>query len=119
MKRYIFSLLPYLLLILYLGSTGYCWGDDEEDRAYQLNDFGLLCMQKALWLEAEYRFKQSLEILDDSAIIHNNLAVCLEAQNRLDEAYEEYNKANELNPEDEDIYENLVDFLEIHKYEED
>jgi tetratricopeptide (TPR) repeat protein len=114
--RYIFIVISLIIIISLLGVS---FGDDAEDRAYEYNEFGIECMKLSLWKEAEYRFRQSLKTLPDNPLIHNNLAVTLEAQQRLDEAYEEYKRANELAPDDEEIYKNFSKFLEIHKYEEE
>lgn len=113
--KYILTICIFISLILPVNG----WSDEMEDRAFEINQFGLECMRISLWGEAEYRFRQSLEILPDNAMIYNNLGVCLEAQNRLDEAYEMYKKANELAPDNDEIYDNLTNFMEIHKYEED
>jgi len=69
--------------------------------------FGNKLAKKGLWKEAQYRWTRALKAGDDSAAIHNNLAISLEHQNKLKEAEAEYQKALKLSPENEYIKRNL------------
>ncbi len=70
-----------------------------------------------MWREAEYRLRQALAKDPEDARLHNNLAVALEAQGKLEEAYEEYRKAVSLNPGNDTYRGNLRDFIDAHRWE--
>ena len=69
--------------------------------------FGNKLAEMGLWKEAYYRWSRALEAGEDSAAIHNNLAISLEHQNKLKEAETEYRKALKLSPGNEYIKRNL------------
>lgn len=69
--------------------------------------FGNKLAKRGLWKEAYYRWSRALEAGNDSAAIHNNLAISLEYQNKLKEAEAEYQKALKLSPENEYIKRNI------------
>jgi tetratricopeptide (TPR) repeat protein len=83
------------------------------------NRFAIRAQEVGLWREAEYRLRQALAESPDDARLHNNLAVALEAQGKLEEAYAEYNKAVKSDPENEMYSKNLRDFTAAHRWEYD
>jgi Tfp pilus assembly protein PilF len=81
------------------------------------NRFAIRAQEEGLWREAEYRLRQALADDPADARLHNNLAVTLEAQAELAEAYDEYVKAVELDPANETYRRNLREFTEAHLWE--
>jgi Flp pilus assembly protein TadD len=81
------------------------------------NRFAIRAQEEGLWREAEYRLRQALADDPDDARLHNNLAVALEAQAKLEEAYDEYRKAVELDPANETYRRNLREFTDAHLWE--
>ncbi|MEN8222929.1 MAG: tetratricopeptide repeat protein [Acidobacteriota bacterium] len=69
--------------------------------------FGNKLAKRGLWKEAHYRWTRALHSGKDTAAIHNNIAISLEYQNKLEEAKKEYEKALELSPGNEYIKRNL------------
>ena len=69
--------------------------------------FGNKLAKSGLWKEAYYRWSRALKAGEDSAAIHNNLAISLEFQNKLKEAEAEYQKALKLSPGNAYIKRNL------------
>jgi tetratricopeptide (TPR) repeat protein len=59
---------------------------------------GVLDMQEGRPVEGEQRIRAALAIRDDLPDFHNNLGLCLRAQDRLEEAITAYRKALDLNP---------------------
>ncbi len=81
------------------------------------NRFAIRAQEEGLWREAEYRLRQALADDPDDARIHNNLGVALEAQAKLEEAYDEYRKAVALDPANETYRRNLREFTDAHLWE--
>lgn len=81
------------------------------------NRFAIRAQEEGLWREAEYRLRQALADDPDDARLHNNLGVALEAQAKLEDAYDEYRKAVELDPANETYRRNLREFTEAHLWE--
>ena len=69
--------------------------------------FGNKLAKRGLWKEAHYRWTRALSAGIDTAAIHNNIAISLEFQNKLDEAKKEYEKALKLSPQNVYIKRNL------------
>jgi len=61
---------------------------------------------EGLWKEAYYHWQKALTLNDDSAALHNNLAVALESLNRFAEAEQEYQRAMKLAPGNTSIQNN-------------
>ncbi len=69
--------------------------------------FGNKLAKMGLWKEAHYRWTRALRTGKNTASIHNNIAISLEFQNKLEEAKKEYEKALKLSPGNEYIKRNL------------
>jgi Tfp pilus assembly protein PilF len=81
------------------------------------NRFALKAQEEGLWREAEYRLRQALLETPHDARLHNNLAVALEAQGKLEEAHAEYQEAVKLDPANETYRLNLREFTTAHRWE--
>lgn len=73
-------------------------------------DFANQCAMEGLWDEAIYRWERALADNPGSAAIHNNLAVAYEKKGELDKARQEYQKALQLAPGNEQIKKNYEKF---------
>ncbi len=69
--------------------------------------FGNKLAKRGLWKEAHYRWTRALRTGQNTAAIHNNIAISLEFQNKLEEAKKEYEEALKLSPGNEYIKRNL------------
>ncbi len=83
----------------------------------EYNRFALKAADGEMWREAEYRLRQALAETPNDARIHNNLAVVLEAQEKLAEAYSEYATAVRLEPANDAYRRNLREFTLAHRWE--
>jgi Flp pilus assembly protein TadD len=72
--------------------------------------FGVQAAQNDLWDEAIFRWRKVLSSNPDSAAAYNNLAVAYEQKGRMNEAEAAYQKALELDPDNEYIEANLNNF---------
>ena len=70
-------------------------------------EFGNKLARNDLWKEAYYRWTKALESGENTAAVHNNIAISLEFQEKLKEAEAEYLKALKLDPGNEYIKRNL------------
>jgi len=66
--------------------------------------------REGLWQEAYYRLQKVRATGDDSAALHNNMAVVLESMGRNDQARDEYEIALKLDPGNEQILANFNKF---------
>jgi len=73
-------------------------------------DFANKLAREGLWQEALFRLQKARAAGEDSAALHNNMAVVLEALGRPDEAQKEYELALKLAPANERIRANLDKF---------
>lgn len=85
--------------------------------ARDYNRFALKAQEEGLWREAEYRLRQALSENPRDARLHNNLAVALEAQGKLEEAHAEYQEAVKFDPANETYRRNLREFTTAHRWE--
>jgi Flp pilus assembly protein TadD len=69
--------------------------------------FGVKLAEQGLWREAFFRWQKELARGDNSASVHNNMAVALEALGRFAEAESEYQKALQVDPGNKYIQANL------------
>lgn len=117
MKHYFKIVIIFLVSTISILTTG-C-KITAEKRAEALNNFALMCADKDVWKEAEYRLRQAIELKPEDARLHNNLGIVLEAQGKLKEALNEYKKALSIEPDNKIIKRNLKEFINAHKIEVD
>jgi len=106
-----------LIILLVVGLCTSCKTTDPLKRAQDFNSYGVKCIKTGLWREAELRFRQALDLDSQMAIYHNNLAVALEAQGRINEALEHYETALKLDPANQEIYNNLTRFKNVNNFQ--
>lgn len=73
-------------------------------------DFANKLASEGLWQEAYFRLQKAQAAGNDSAALHNNLAVVLESLGRFDEARGEYELALKRAPANEHIQTNFSQF---------
>ncbi len=73
-------------------------------------DFANKLAQQGLWEEAYFRWKKSLSRGDETAAIHNNLAIYYERAGNLQSAEAEYKKALKLDPGNTQLLSNYKKF---------
>ena len=72
----------------------------DPNRLDALTLLGVIRGRQKRYAEAEALFRRALQLAPDSALVHNNLADVLIAQNRADAAIAEYEQVVKLAPED-------------------
>jgi Flp pilus assembly protein TadD len=77
-------------------------------------EFGIAVAQKGLWREAIYRWEQATKIDPNYSAAYNDLAVAYEHEGQFDKARKAYEKALELEPENQLIRQNYELFKEIN-----
>ncbi|UCE27758.1 MAG: tetratricopeptide repeat protein [Candidatus Coatesbacteria bacterium] len=104
-----------VLVVLTTVAAG-CGGAGSQVTVKDLNDFAVRCSKSEMWGEAEFRLRNALALQADDARLHNNLAVALEAQAKLEEAYAEYKRAVALDPDNDEFRRNLDEFVNDHRW---
>ncbi len=89
------------------------YADARGDAKAQV-EFGVDVAQKGLWREAIYRWERAIAIDPTYAAAFNNLAVAYEHEGQFDKARKAYEKALELEPENQLIRQNYELFKEIN-----
>ena len=108
--RKTFSLVA--LLTFTLAVSAYA-GDARGDSKAQV-EFGIVAAQRELWKEALYRWQRAVEIDPTYAAAYNNLAIAYEHEGKFEEARKAYEKAVELEPQNQLIQQNYDLFKEIN-----
>ena len=106
----VLSLLVVTLLAL---SAAPLAADVRTDAKKQI-EFGISVAQRGLWREAIYRWEQAAKIDPSYSAAYNNLAVAYEHEGRFDKARQSYEKALELDPNNQMIRQNYELFKEIN-----
>jgi Tfp pilus assembly protein PilF len=88
--------------------------DDARDAAKKHVEFGIAVAQKGLWREAIYRWDQAARIDPSYSAAFNNLAVAYEHEGEFEKARKAYERALELEPENQMIRQNYELFKEIN-----
>ena len=100
-------------VVFVLSATGSAWADVREDAKKHV-EFGITVASKGLWREAIYRWEQATKIDPSYSAAYNNLAVAYEHEGRFDKARQSYEKALELDPNNQMIRQNYELFKEIN-----
>jgi Flp pilus assembly protein TadD len=108
--RKTFSLVALLTLTLAVSAHA---GDARGDSKAQV-EFGIVAAQRELWKEALYRWQRAVEIDPTYAAAYNNLAIAYEHEGKFEEARKAYEKAVELEPQNQLIQQNYDLFKEIN-----
>jgi Tfp pilus assembly protein PilF len=87
---------------------------DQRSDAKEQVEFGIHVAQRGLWREAIYRWERATQLDPSYAPAFNNLAVAYEHEGQLDKARAAYEKAVELDPNNEMIRQNFDLFKEIN-----
>jgi Tfp pilus assembly protein PilF len=87
---------------------------DERSDAKQQVEFGILAAKRGLWREAIFRWERAAKIDPSYPAAHNNLAIAYELEGELEKARAAYERALELEPENEMIKQNYELFREIN-----
>jgi Flp pilus assembly protein TadD len=87
---------------------------DQRSDAKEQVEFGIQVAQRGLWREAIYRWERATQLDPTYAPAFNNLAVAYEHEGQLDKARAAYEKAVELDPNNEMIRQNFDLFKEIN-----
>jgi Tfp pilus assembly protein PilF len=100
--------------LLVLTCTAGSAAADQRGDAKEQVEFGIQVAQRGLWREAIYRWERATQIDPSYAPAFNNLAVAYEHEGQLDKARSAYEKALELDPNNEMIRQNFDLFKEIN-----
>jgi Tfp pilus assembly protein PilF len=87
---------------------------DARSDAKQQVEFGILAAKRGLWREAIFRWERAAKIDPSYAAAHNNLAIAYELDGELMKARAAYERALELEPDNEMIKQNYELFREIN-----
>lgn len=87
---------------------------DARDDAKKQVEFGIKVAQKGLWREAIIRFERAARIDPTYAAAYNNIGIGYEHEGDLDKARAAYEKALELEPNNQLIKQNYELFKEIN-----
>ena len=88
--------------------------DKPRESAKKHVEFGIAVAQKGLWREAIYRWEQAAKIDRNYPAAYNDLAVAYEHEGQSDKARKAYEKALELEPENQLVRQNYELFKEIN-----
>jgi Tfp pilus assembly protein PilF len=96
-----------------LAAAAPSFADARNDARKQV-DFGINVAQRGLWREAIYRWEKAVEIDPRYAAAYNDLAIAYEHEGQLDKARKAYEKALELDPNNQQVRQNYELFKEIN-----
>jgi len=100
--------------IVLLAASGPVAADDARENAKKHVEFGISVAQRGLWKEAIYRWDQATKIDPSYSPAFNNLAVAYEHEGEFEKARKAYERAIELDPENQMIRQNYELFKEIN-----
>ena len=103
--------LPLVLLALLVAVPLYA---DRRSDAKEQVEFGITMANKNLWTEATSRWEKAVEIDNTYAAAWNDLGIAYEQQGKFEDANKAYNKAIQLEPNNQLIRQNYDLFREIY-----
>jgi Flp pilus assembly protein TadD len=103
-----------LAALLLVASTAAPALADARDDAKKHVEFGISVAQKGLWREAIFRWEQAVKIDPGYSAAYNDLAVAYEHEGNFEQARKSYEKALELDPNNQQIRQNYELFKEIN-----
>jgi len=103
-----------LLAVIFVAlASSAALADTRKDAKEQV-EFGIQVAQRGLWREAIYRWERAVEIDPSYAAAHNDLAIAYEHEGEFAKAKASYEKALELEPNNQLIRQNYDLFKEIN-----
>lgn len=96
-----------------LAAASPSFADTRSDARRQV-DFGISVAQRGLWREAIYRWEKAVEIDPQYAAAYNDLAIAYEHEGQLDKARKAYEKALQLDANNQQVRQNYELFKEIN-----
>jgi type IV pilus assembly protein PilF len=87
---------------------------DSKSEAKSQVEFGINVAQRGLWREAIYRWEKATELDPTYAAAFNDLAIAYEHEGQLAKARKAYEKAIELDPNNQQVRQNYELFKEIN-----
>ena len=87
---------------------------DIRSQARAAVEFGISVAQRGLWKEAIYRWEDAVRIDPTYAAAYNDLAIAYEHEGQFEKARGAYEKALELEPDNQLIKQNYELFKEIN-----
>ena len=100
--------------VLLLGVVSIPVSADERDDAKAQVKFGIRVAQLGLWREALAHWERAVKLDPTYAPAYNNLAIGYEQQGDFEKARDAYQKALELNPNNQYVKQNYELFKEIN-----
>jgi len=100
-----------VLLALLVAAPVYA---DRRSDAKEQVEFAIKMANKGLWTEATVRWEKAVEIDPTYAAAWNNLGIAYEQQGKFEDANKSYNKAIQLDPNNQLIRQNYDLFREIY-----
>jgi len=87
---------------------------DVRKDAKEEVEFGIAVAQRGLWREAIYRWEKATQIDPNYAAAFNDLAIAYEHEGQLENARKAYERAVEIEPNNQQIRQNYELFKEIN-----
>lgn len=103
----------FTALIVALSAAAPAYADARRDAKAQV-DFGISVAQRGLWREAIYRWEKATQLDPTYAAAFNDLGIGYEHEGDLARARKAYEKALELDPNNQQIRQNYELFKEIN-----
>ena len=107
------ALLVLLLAAVTFGVASPAFADRREEAKAQV-EFGWDVAMKGLWNEAAYRWQKAVELDPTYAAAWNNLGIAYEQQGKFAQARNAYEKALNIDPNNNYIRQNYELFREIY-----
>ena len=107
------TVLVFVSAVLALAVASPAFADRRDDAKAQV-EFGWDVAARGLWNEATYRFERAVELDPTYAAAWNNLGIAYEQAGKFDLARNAYEKALQLEPNNNFIRQNYDLFREIY-----